>query len=104
MKRNRIIGGLLFAVLLAASFVAAYYQPAPVDTARAACTDRGIGAEKLALLGFRGTGQLFGRRETIEFRVQGANPPKKIVVELHQWAYFLPWQVADFREEDWLDE
>jgi hypothetical protein len=41
---------------------------------------------------------LIGMTETVEFRVTGAKPPKKVVVELRQPAYFLPWEVVEVRE------
>ena len=100
MKPNRIIGGLIFGLLLAASLVAAYLQPEPEAVARAACAERGVGGAGLALAGFRRSGWLVAGRETVEFHVQGANPPKKIAVELHQIAYFLPWQVAEVRDDN----
>jgi hypothetical protein len=53
----------------------------------------------LALLGYQGSGNLFGRKETVRFQLQGPEPAKRLVVELRQPAYFLPWQVVDFREE-----
>jgi hypothetical protein len=100
MKRNRLIVTLLFGLLFAAGLVVAYLQPTPMSVAQAACAERGVGADGLALLKSRRTGRLFVRHETLEFQVRGANPSKKIVVELHQWAFFLPWRVTDVREEN----
>jgi len=99
MKRVRLIAGITIGLLVAASLIAGYMQPSPVDVAREHCTEQGVGAEKLAMLGFRGTQIPVGARETVEFQIKGANPPKKLVVELRQPAYFLPWRVVEFREE-----
>jgi hypothetical protein len=99
MKRVRLIAGITIGLLVAASLVAWYLQPSPVDVARQHCTEQGVAAEKLAMLGYRGSGNLFGKRETVEFEVKGANPPRKLVVELHQAAYFLPWQVVELRQQ-----
>ena len=41
----------------------------------------------------------FGNQETVEFLVKGTGRTNKIVVELRQPAYFLPWQVVESREE-----
>jgi len=99
MKRVRVIAEIAIGLLLVVSVVVSFLQPSPVDVARSHCSDQGVPVENLALLGFRGSGTLFGKRETVEFQVQGANPAKKMVVELRQPAYFLPWQVVAFREE-----
>jgi hypothetical protein len=99
MKRVRLIVGITIGLLVAASLVAWYLQPSPVDVARQHCMEQGVAAEKLATLGYRGSGNLFDKRETVEFQVKGADPPKKLVVELRQPVYFLPWQVVEFREE-----
>src|SRR3981081_2191315 len=99
MKRNRIIAVIAIGLLLVASLVSAFFQPSPMEIARAHCSERGFQAENLALLGYRDSGTLFGKTGTVEFQVKGANPARKMVVELRQSMYFLPWQVVDFREE-----
>ena len=55
----------------------------------------------MALRGNSGSRGLFGigNRETVEFQVKGANSLKKVMVELRQPVYFLPWQLVEFREE-----
>ena len=99
MKRVRLIAGITIGLLVAASLIAWYLQPSPVDIARQRCTEQGFAAEKLAMLGYRGSQIPVGASETVEFQVKGANPPKKLVVELRQPVYFLPWQIVEFREE-----
>jgi hypothetical protein len=86
-------------LLVAASLVASYRQPSPVDVARKHCTEQGVAADTLAILSYRSSQLPVGSRETVEFYVKGAKPPKKLVVELRRPVYFLPWQVVDFREE-----
>jgi hypothetical protein len=63
--------------------------------------EKGHPVENLLLLGYRGSGGLLGigNQETVEFQVNGPGRAQKIVVELRQAAYFLPWQVVEFREE-----
>jgi hypothetical protein len=99
MKRLRMIAGLTIGLLLLASIVAMFLQVPPAEVARSHCAQRGFQAENLVLSGYRGTGNLFGKEETVEFQIKGANPPRKVVVELRQPVYFLPWQVEAVREE-----
>jgi hypothetical protein len=99
MKRVRITAGIAISLLLVVSLVVSFLQPSPVDAARSHCSEKGLPVENLVLLGYRGSGKLFCQQETVEFQVKGANPEKKIVVELRQPVYFLPWQVVEFREE-----
>jgi hypothetical protein len=99
MKRARVILGVCVLLLVLASVAATLSQPSSVDAARAAAVGAGWRAEGLVLLGYRGTGTLFNQRETVEFLVQGAQPPKTVRVELHKPVYFLGWQVVDVREE-----
>ena len=99
MKRVRLIVGITIGLLVVASLVASYLQPSPADVARQHCTAQGVAGEKLAILGYRGWQIPVAAWETVEFQVRGANPPKKLVVELRQPVYFLPWKVVEFREE-----
>jgi hypothetical protein len=99
MKWFRIIAGIITGLLVAASLVAWYHQPSAVDVARQHCTEQGVAAENLAVLGYRGSQIPVGAWETVEFHVKGANPPQKLVVELRQPIYFLPWKVVEFRKE-----
>jgi hypothetical protein len=99
MKRVRFIVGVTVCFLAVASLVAWYRQPSPVDVARRHAAEQGIAAESLVLLGYEGSGNLFDRKETVQFQLPGAKPAKKLVVELRQPVYFLAWQVVDFREE-----
>lgn len=55
--------------------------------------------ENLALLGYQSSGNLLAKQETVEFQVKGVDPAKKVVVELRQVAYFLPWHVVESHEE-----
>ena len=99
MQRGRIIAGVAIGLLLLGSLVAAFLHPPALEVARGHCSEHGFQAENLAVLDYRGSGNLFCKRETVEFQVKGASPPKKLVVELHQAAYFLPWQVVELRQE-----
>ena len=99
MKRNQIIAGIAIGLLLVASLGVSFLQPSPLDVARSHCSEKGVPAENLALLGYRSSGKIFANRETVEFQVKGVNPAKKVVVEVRQAAYFLPWQVVEFNEE-----
>jgi hypothetical protein len=99
MKRVQVIAGIALGLLLVASIAVSFLQRSPVDVARSHCSEKGVPVEKLALLGYRGSGTLWAKRETVEFQVKGANPGNKVVVELRQPVYFLPWQVVDFREK-----
>jgi hypothetical protein len=99
MNRVRLIAGLTVCILVVASLVAWYLQPSPVDVARRHAAEQGIAAESLVLLGHQGSGNLLGRKEAVQFQLQGAKPAKKLVVELRQPAYFLAWQVVEFRTE-----
>ena len=99
MKSIRVIAGIVIGLLLVASFVVSFILPSSVEVAKNYCSKRGVQAENLELLGFRSSSGLFGTRGTVEFQVKGVNPAKKVVVELRQPMYFLPWQVVEFREE-----
>jgi hypothetical protein len=99
MKRVQISAVLAIGLVLTTSVALSFLQPSPVDVARSHCSENGVPVENLVLLGYRGSGALWAKRETVEFQVRGTNPAKKVVVELHQPVCFLPWQVVDFREE-----
>jgi hypothetical protein len=101
MKRVRVIAGVAIGLLVVASFVVAFLRPSPVDVARRHCSEKGLPVENLVGLGYRGSGGLlgFGNRETVEFQVKGADRANKVVAELRQPAYFLPWRGGEFREE-----
>lgn len=99
MKRLRIMGATAVGLLIAASLVAAVRQPSALDVARGDCAERGFPAENLALLGYRVGGSPPDQRQTVEFQIKGADPPKKVALVLRRPVYFLPWKVVDFREE-----
>jgi hypothetical protein len=101
MKRVRVISGIAIGLLLVASFVVSYLQLSAVDVARHHCSEKGLPVENLAVLAYRGSVGLLGigNEETVEFHWMGPGRAKKIVVELRQPAYFLAWQVVEFREE-----
>lgn len=108
MKRV-INAGIVIASLLVASLVAAFLHRSPVAVARDFCARQrfqpvganGAKKESLTFSGSRGSrGPLgIGNRETVVFRVEGANPPKQVVVELRQRVFFLPWQAQMWTEE-----
>lgn len=85
-------------VLLVGSFVISSQLPSPVEVAKIHCSEKGIPAESLALLGFKGSSGLFANRQTVEFQIKGADPAKRLVVDLTQPVYFLPWQLLSFLE------
>ena len=101
MKRLRVTAGIVIGLLLVLSFVVSFLQPSAVDVARVQCAERDFQGENLVLMGYRRSGGLFGigSRETVEFQVKGAKPQKKVVVEVRQPVYFLPWQLVEIREE-----
>lgn len=99
MKLLRLVAGITIGLLVAASLVAWYRHQSAVDVARQHCIEQGVAAEKLALHGYQASLMPVGAWKTVEFFVKGAKPPKKLVVELRQPVYFLPWQVVEFREE-----
>jgi len=90
------------AALLVVSLVAWYVQPSPVDYARECLAERrSIFLEELELTGWKGYSPLtpvFMSTMTVEFRIKGADPSKKQVVELVRVVYFLPWWVNAYRE------
>ena len=99
MKRVRAIVVITVCVLAAASLVGWYVQPSAVEVARRHAVERGFAPESLVLLGYQGSANLIGRTETVRFQLQRAMPTKKLIVDLRQPAYFLAWQLVDFREE-----
>jgi hypothetical protein len=86
-------------LLVLASLIACYLQPSPLDVARRHAAAQGHVSESLLLLEYQGSGNLFGKKETVRFQDRGAQPAMTLVVELQQSAYFLPWRVVGFREE-----
>ena len=99
MKPFRVIAAIVVVVLLLVSIVISWLLPPPVDVARDFCLKKGFEAQKLTLLGYHGSNGLIGNRQTVEFQLAGANPPKRLVVDLDQLVYFLPWQLVSIREE-----
>jgi hypothetical protein len=99
MKQLRVIAGIAIVLLLVVSVVVAYRQPSPLDVAQDYCSEKGFPAETLAVLSHSGSFGLFANRQTVEFRVKGTNPGRRLVVELHQPVYFLPWRPVGLREE-----
>jgi len=98
MKQVRVIAGCVIGLLVVVSCIVSFLQPSSVDVARSHCSEKGLQVEKLILLDDRSSGDFFGNSGTVEFQVKGANPPKKVVVELLRPVYFLPWQVEKIRE------
>jgi hypothetical protein len=99
MKRLRVIAAIVVVVLLVVSIVVSSQLPPAVEVARDHCSGKGFPAQNLALLGYHGSNGLVANRQTVEFQLTGANPAKRLVVELDQPVYFLPWQPVSFREE-----
>jgi hypothetical protein len=98
MRNLRTILLVLVLAYLGACVIGYFVVTPPLDVARAECARRGYAANELSLGGYRSQMNLIGMTETVEFRVTGAKPPKKVVVELRQPAYFLPWEVVEVRE------
>lgn len=99
MKTARVVLGVCIVLLVLASVLTNWSHPSAVDAARAEAVGTGRPAEDLVLLGYRGTGGLFGRREIVEFQVREVQSPNLVRVELYKPAYFLGWQVVEVREE-----
>ena len=99
MKRARVIIGVGVLLLVLASVAVTWLQPSAVEVARTRCLSEGWRAEDLVLREYRGTGTLFNQRETVEFQVKRAQPPKTVRVELRKPVYFLGWQVMEVGEE-----
>ena len=99
MKRLRIAAGIVIGVLFLASLGLSFTQQPPLEVARAYCISKGVRADDLALLGYRGSSGVFGNSETVEFQLKGSTPQKKLVITLRQALYFLSWQVVDFHED-----
>jgi hypothetical protein len=95
MKRVQVFAVLAICLLLATSVALSFLQPSHVDVARSHCSEKGVPVENLVLLGYRGSGALWAKRDIVEFQVKGTNPAKKVLVELRQPVRFLPWQVVD---------
>jgi hypothetical protein len=98
-NRLQVNAGVAIGLLLVASVAVSFLQRLPADVARSHCSEKGVPVVNLVLLGYHGSGALWAKRETVEFQVKGTKPAQKVVVELRQPVYFLPWQVVDFREE-----
>lgn len=88
-----------FALLLLASYLIGRQLPHPVTVARARCVEDGWPAEDLLFSHFKEESDGLSSRATVKFLVQGQNL-KVLRVELRQRTYFLPWSVAEVREED----
>jgi hypothetical protein len=93
MKPARVVA-ILLAVLLVASLVARYLQPSAVEVARAWCVEQGLREEDVAVTGYRGSGHLFGETETVSVLVRGADPPRRLRINLRRPVYFLGWEVV----------
>jgi hypothetical protein len=94
--------GITICTLVVASVVAWYVQPAPTAVARKYLSDQGVATDNLELVGYRDSIAPvfpFPKEATVEFRANGADPPKKLVVELSRIVYFLPWRTTAFREK-----
>ena len=99
MMRSRSISRIVTGVLIAASLVASFLQHSPEEVARQHCAELGVAPDKLAMVSYQRSGLPVAASATIEFRIQGSSPPKKLVAELRQPMYFLPWHFVRFREE-----
>jgi hypothetical protein len=102
MKRIRLIIGigviLIVGVLVGLSFLVASRLPLPTDLAREYCAAQGIPAQNLALIRYQSSDRIFANNATVEFQVTGANPARRVVVELNQPVYFLAWQPMDLTD------
>jgi hypothetical protein len=97
------IAGVAIVLLVLSSVVAWYVQAPPTAVARKYLVDQGVAAEGLELAGFQDHGIVpvipFPKDATVEFRVKGAEPPRKLEVNLSRTVYFLPWHATGFREK-----
>ncbi len=101
MKRVRDVAGLAIGLVFAVSIFVAFLLPSPVDVAGDYCSaSLGVPVQDLALLNYHRSRRTFAAgRARVDFLLKGSDPAKNVVVELHRPAYFLPWQVKEFREE-----
>src|SRR5437868_15215151 len=97
MNRGRVVAVVAVGALLATAVIAAFLYPSAVDVARGQCARQGIPTDGLAVLRYSESGNVFGKTGTVEFQMRAADPPKKVVVNLRQYAFFLPWQVVELR-------
>ncbi len=102
--RKRVISGVagvVLGLLVGVSLVAWSRHQPPVAAARQYLAEQGVAVDNLAPAGFSaGSAICPGVLDlaTVEFWVQGAQPPKKLAVELQRPVYFLPWRGSAFRE------
>ncbi len=103
-RRASLIGGLII-LLVPASLVAWYLQEPPLDVARRYVSQQqNVAPDDLALVRFQSGANPFNWNGvflddmTVEFRVKGAGPSRKPVVELSRPVYFVPWRVSALRE------
>jgi hypothetical protein len=66
----------------------------PEALCRAGLSDRAIGFAKPSRLG-----RPLVNSETVVYSVKGTTPPKKVVGDLRQPEYIVPWQVQEYREQ-----
>ncbi len=100
-KAGAIAGGT-FCLLVAASIGAWFVQDAPMVVARKYISGLGIATDNLEPVGYHEAFVPvfpFPKTATVEFRVTGADPPKKLKVELSRIVYFIPWHGTAFEEE-----
>jgi hypothetical protein len=102
--RQNIGCGITLVLLMVASLVAWYFQSSPLAVARQHVSEQqGVSPEALELVGYDRNdflffGALFSEM-TVEFRVKGAEPGKRRVVELRRYIYFLPWMLHALKEK-----
>jgi hypothetical protein len=87
-------------LLILAGVIPWYLQSSPPVVARQYLTELGVPTDNLDLVAFRRLTLIPGVLEdaTVTFRVKGADPPKKLEVELSRPLFFLPWHGSAFRE------
>jgi hypothetical protein len=95
--------GISICLVIAASFIAWYFQSPPTAVARKYLANQGVAADELELVGFEDHGFVpvfpFPKDASAEFRAKGADRPKNFEVKLSRTVYFLPWYATGFREK-----
>ena len=98
MTKTRFITLIPIGLLIVATIAISFVQPSALDVARSYCSEKGIPADDLGLLGYQESSSLLSKQHTVTFQMKGSKPAKRFVVELQKPVYFLPWHVADFQE------
>ncbi len=98
MKRFLILLAVVAGLVFVLNLLSYTGDRAIRDLAIEKCQEKGLQQQDLYLLEFRYEPTLlnylgFAHRGTVEFQIRGAEPPKKVRVELVRHANLMPWEV-----------